>query len=109
MLSYSVCKQVECLILLITYCVVGPLSPKSDWLLISPYNITFESNVKFMRIKEMITNLRVSKNFSWSELMESIENSRKNMHTDVTVWGVKGERPNWIPLSPIAITDQTVQ
>ena len=57
----------------------------------------------------MITNLRVSKNFSWSELMESIENSRKNMHTDVTVWGVKGERPNWIPLSPIAITDQTVQ
>ena len=41
--------------------------------------------------------------------MESIENSAENMHTDVTVWGVKGERPNWIPLSPIAITDQTVQ
>ena len=31
------------------------------------------------------------------------------MHTDVTVWGIKGERPNWIPLCPIAITDQTVQ
>ena len=89
--------------------MVGPLPPKSDWLLISPYNVTFDSNLKFMRIKEMITNLRVSKNFSWSELMESIENSGENMHTDVTVWGVKGERPNWIPLSPIAITDQTVQ
>ena len=57
----------------------------------------------------MITNLQLSKNFSWSELMESIENSGENMHTDVTVWGVKGERPNWIPLSPIVITDQTVQ
>ena len=104
MLSYFVCKQVECLTV---WLALYP--PKSDWLLISPYNITFESNVKFMRIKEMITNLRLSKNFSWSELMESIENSAENMHTDVTVLGVKGERPNWIPLSPIAITDQTVQ
>ena len=68
--------------------MVGPLSPKSDWLLISPYNVTFESNGTDGKY---------------------IENSGENMHTDVTVWGVKGERPNWIPLSSITITDQTVQ
>ena len=37
---------------------VNPLNPKSDQHLISPYNITFESHVKVMRIKEMITNER---------------------------------------------------
>ena len=35
---------------------VNPLTPKSDWHLISPYNITSESNIKITRIKEMITN-----------------------------------------------------
>ena len=35
---------------------LNPLTPKSDQLLISPYNITPESNIKVMRIKEMITN-----------------------------------------------------
>ena len=30
--------------------------PKSDQHLISPYNISPESNIKVMRIKEMITN-----------------------------------------------------
>ena len=34
------------------------LTPQSDWFLISPYNITLESNVKNVRIKEMITNVR---------------------------------------------------
>ena len=29
---------------------------KSDYHLISPYNVTLESNIKVMRIKEMITN-----------------------------------------------------
>ena len=38
----------------------SPLKPKSDWLLISPYRITFESNVKVRRVMEMITNLRSS-------------------------------------------------
>ena len=32
------------------------LTPKSDEHLISPYNITPESNIKVMRMKEMITN-----------------------------------------------------
>ena len=31
-------------------------TPKTDQYLISPYNITPESNMKVMRIKEMITN-----------------------------------------------------
>ena len=33
------------------------LTLKSDQLLVSPYNITPESNIKVMRIKEIITNL----------------------------------------------------
>ena len=37
--------------------LVYPLTPKSDQLLISPYNITPEPNLKVTRIKEMITNL----------------------------------------------------
>ena len=40
--------------------LVHPLTRKSDWLLISLYSITPESHVKFMRIKEMINNLRSS-------------------------------------------------
>lgn len=34
----------------------NPLTPKSDKHLISPYNITNESNIKVARIKEMITS-----------------------------------------------------
>ena len=37
---------------------VKGLTLKSDWHLISPYSITPASNVKVMRIKEMITNSR---------------------------------------------------
>ena len=37
-----------------------PLTSKSDWHQISPYNISPESHVKVTRIKEMITNLRDS-------------------------------------------------
>ena len=37
-----------------------PLTSKSDWHQISPYNIIPESHVKVTRIKEMITNLRGS-------------------------------------------------
>ena len=33
----------------------------SDWLLISPYSITLQSNLKVMRITEMIANLRSSR------------------------------------------------
>ena len=33
-----------------------PLTPKSDQHLFSPYNITTESHINAMRIKEMITS-----------------------------------------------------
>ena len=32
-----------------------PVNPKSDEHLISPYNVTPESHIKVMRIKEMVT------------------------------------------------------
>ena len=35
---------------------MDPLTPKRDWILISPYNITTESHMNVVRIKEMITN-----------------------------------------------------
>ena len=35
----------------------NPLAPKIDWFLNSPHGITLESNVKVVRIKEMITSL----------------------------------------------------
>ena len=38
----------------------NPLTPKSDQLMISPNNITLESNIKVTRIKEMITNWKSS-------------------------------------------------
>ena len=34
---------------------INPLNPKSDQLLISPYNFTSESHIKVTRIEEMIT------------------------------------------------------
>ena len=33
-------------------------TPKSDWHLISPYDIRLDSNIKVTRIKEVIINLR---------------------------------------------------
>ena len=38
--------------------VVNTFIPESDWHLISPFNIIPESNIKVMRIKEMIINWR---------------------------------------------------
>ena len=35
----------------------NPQTPDSDWYLLSPYNITLESNFQVTRIKEMITAL----------------------------------------------------
>ena len=49
---------------------VNPFTPKSDLNLISPCNNSPESNIKVMRIKEMITNQRSSwllNKFSLSE------------------------------------------
>ena len=37
---------------------INPLNPKSDQHLVSPYNITPESNIRVMRMKEIITNSR---------------------------------------------------
>ena len=37
----------------------NPLTPESDQHLISPFNITPESHIKVMRIKEMIINWRI--------------------------------------------------
>ena len=34
----------------------NPIHPKSDKHLISPYNITLESDITTVRLKEMITN-----------------------------------------------------
>ena len=38
------------------YCGINPLIPKSDQHLISPYSMTLKSNIKVMRMEEMITN-----------------------------------------------------
>ena len=35
---------------------LNPLIPNSDKVLISPYNLSFESNVEVTRITEMISN-----------------------------------------------------
>ena len=53
--------------------MISPLIPKSDWLLISHYSFTLESNVKVMRIIEIVTNFRssrLSNNFSLSLPLE---------------------------------------
>ena len=39
-------------------CKSNPSTPSSDWLLIFLHNITLESKVKVMRVKEMIIDLR---------------------------------------------------
>ena len=39
---------------------IYPLTLKSDYHLISPNNFTFESHVKVMKIKEMITVYKIS-------------------------------------------------
>ena len=44
----------------VIYNYVNPLTPKSDRNLISPYNITPDSGIKVMRVKEMIPYRRCS-------------------------------------------------
>ena len=36
--------------------LLNPLTPKRDWLVISPHSLNLESSVKVMGIEEMITN-----------------------------------------------------
>ena len=66
--------QEEIASLLVHPLFLNPLTPKSDQILISPYNyITLESNVKVTGIKEMITYISSSwflNKFSLSVLQE---------------------------------------
>ena len=67
---------------------INPLNPKSDQHLISPPNITPESRIKVMRIKEMVTmkgTFRLARKFSLSASWECTKNKGENMDTDVTV------------------------
>ena len=110
MLCYSVCKQVTHLILLITWLCGWPFIPQ-EWLATN-FSLQYHLWIK-CKVHENKRNDHQFKSIQKLLLVGTdgkyIENSGENMHTDVTVWGVKGERPNWIPLSPITITDQTVQ
>ena len=56
-------------------CFVNPLIPESDQHLISPFNITHESNIKVMRIKEMIINWRTSWLLNKFSLQAHLENN----------------------------------
>ena len=71
----------------------NPLTPESDWHIISPHRIPLESNIEATRIKEMITiNQRRSlllNKFSMTVLYECKENSRENMHIKFRVYGIK--------------------
>ena len=53
---YSTLLRRSCTLLLLIVVTINPLTPKSDWHLISPYNFTPESHSMVMRIKEMISN-----------------------------------------------------
>ena len=68
-------------------CLIDSLTPNSDKHLISPYNITTESHINVMRIKEMITNQRTLDcwtNYPCQLLSKCTENSLGNMDTDVS-------------------------
>ena len=70
------------------YFIVNPLIPKGDQHLISLFSIIPESNIKVMRIKEMIINWKTSwllNKFPLLRHQDCIENSMENMHTDVRV------------------------
>ena len=60
----------------------NPPTPKSDEHLISPNIFTPKSNIKFMRIREMIRNSRSSWLF---DKFSYIEIFMENLHTDVRV------------------------
>ena len=65
---------------------VNPLTPKSDELLILPYNITLESNIKVTRIHDqgndhLLKKLLIVKKIL--HLRNCIENSMENVLTDL--------------------------
>ena len=69
--------------------IFNPLTLDSN--LISPYNITAESNIEVVRIKEMIIMhaveeaLDCERNSLCQHLGECIENSMENLYTDAGV------------------------
>ena len=65
--------------------ILNPLTPKSDQHLISPYNITPESHIKVMRIRETIINLRGSWLLNTFSLKAPYRMS----------WKQKGENGSW--------------
>ena len=71
---------------------LNPLTLKSDQHLISPYNITPESNMKVMRIKEMITSTSIK--FFLSAPQEIYGESMENVHTDVRLLVTKIALPS---------------
>ena len=58
-------------------CFVNPLILESDQHLISPFNLTHESNIKVMRIKEMIINWRTYWLLNKFSLQAHLENNVK--------------------------------
>ena len=67
---------------------VNPLTPKSDELLILPYNITLEPNIKVTRIHDqgndhLLKKLLIVKKNSCQHLRNCIENSMENVLTDL--------------------------
>lgn len=65
----------------------NPITPKSEWHLISPYNIWAESNIMVGRIKEMITNWRsswlVKQILLVSTFSKCVDNNMENINIDI--------------------------
>ena len=66
--------------------ILNPFTPKSVWLIICPYSITLESNVKVTRLKEIISNSRssrLSRKFPCQYYRKCLEDSVKNINAYV--------------------------
>ena len=67
----------------------NPLTPKSDWHLFSPYKITPDSNIKVMRIREMINKkkLLIVKQILFQNLKKCVD---KVWRICILILGCKG-------------------
>ena len=67
----------------------NPLTPKSDWHLFSPYKITPDSNIKVMRIREMINKkkLLIVKQILFQNLKKCVDKVRRIC---ILILGCKG-------------------
>ena len=75
---------------------IQPCKPQKDWHLISPYNITAKSNIKVMRIKEMISMYRGSwwLNKIFLSAPEEMYGEQYGEYTD-WCYGVEGDNTLW--------------